>query len=225
MSAPVALTSPVAGDSAAPTPSRFWDRRAARYAKKPVPDEAAYERTLERVRAYLRPGDSVVELGCGTGTTALKLAASAGAILATDYSAEMIALATEKARRAGVTNVQFRRCTLDDAALGERSCDVLMAMNLLHLLPAIPEQLRRIRALVRPGGLFISKTPCIGDQGLAVRLAIPVLRAVGAAPYVSFVTERSLTADIAGAGFAVQETGMYPLKSRSFFVVARREST
>jgi hypothetical protein len=48
------------------------------------------------------------------------------------------------------------------------------------------------------------------------------MRAAGLAPYVSFVTERSLGEDIAAAGFELLETGMYPRKSRSFFVVARK---
>src|SRR6188768_2480172 len=98
------------------TSSRFWDRRAASYAKKPVPDEDAYARTLERVRAYLSPSASVLELGCGTGTTALALAPSARDILATDYSAEMIGIATAKAGAAGVTNVRFRQSTPEDPA-------------------------------------------------------------------------------------------------------------
>jgi SAM-dependent methyltransferase len=200
----------------------FWDRLAASYAKKPVADPDAYERTLERVRAHLTPRDRVLELGCGTGTTALKLAASAGTILATDYSAEMIAIATEKARAERATNVSFRTATLDDAALGAEPFDAVLAMNFLHLLDALPARFARVRELLRPSGLFISKTPCVGDQGFAPRVAIPLLRVVGRAPYVNFVTERSLSRDIAAAGFAVEETGMFPMKTRSFFVVARR---
>ena len=209
-------------EPAPPTASRFWDRLAAGYEKKPVPDEAAYEKTLERVRAHLTPNDRVLELGCGTGTTALKLSANAASILATDYSTKMIAIAESKARAEGVTNVSFRRCTLDDPALGRESFDVVMAMNLLHLLDDIPGRFARIRELVRPGGLFISKTPCIGDQGVFMRVLLPILRAVGIAPFLNFVTERSLTDDIVGARFGIEETGMYPKKSRSFFVVARR---
>jgi 2-polyprenyl-3-methyl-5-hydroxy-6-metoxy-1,4-benzoquinol methylase len=205
-----------------PTPSRYWDRLAAGYARKPVPDEEAYERTLERVRAHLAPNVSVLEIGCGTGTTALKLAASAREILATDYSAKMIAIGMAKARDEGVTNVRFRRCTLDDPALDVESFDVVLATNLLHLLDDIPARLGRIRELIRPGGLFISKTPCIGDQGFVMRVLLPPLRVVGIAPYVNFVTERSLSDDITGAGFEIEETGMYPKKGRSFFVVARK---
>jgi len=204
------------------TPSDFWDRRAVAYSKKPVPDPDAYERTLERVRAHLTPNDRVLELGCGTGTTALRLAASAREIVATDYSAEMIAIATAKANVEGVSHVHFQRCTLDDPALAASSFDVVMAMNLLHLLDDLPARLSRIHELVRPGGRFLSKTPCVGDQGLVLRIAIPLMRSVGVAPFVNFVTERSLIADIEAAGFRVEETGMYPKKRRGFFVVARR---
>jgi hypothetical protein len=55
-----------------------------------------------------------------------------------------------------------------------------------------------------------------------LRVAIPLLRAVGYAPFVSFVTKRSLVDDLEAAGFTLEETGMYPMKSRSFLVVARR---
>jgi 2-polyprenyl-3-methyl-5-hydroxy-6-metoxy-1,4-benzoquinol methylase len=224
MTAPPALTmsTPSAFERGVPTPSRFWDRRAAGYAKKPVADEQAYEQTLQRVRAHLVRNVRVLEIGCGTGTTALKLASSAREILATDYSEEMIAIARAKAHARVVSNVHFRTCTVHDAELGLESFDVVLAMNLLHLLDDIPARLGRIRELLRPGGLFISKTPCVGDQGLLLRVVIPLMRAVGVAPYVNFVTERSLTADIEQAGFEIVETGMYPKKGRSFFVVARK---
>jgi SAM-dependent methyltransferase len=111
---------------------------------------------------------------------------------------------------------------LEDESLRGQPYDVVLAMNLLHLLDELPARLRRIHELVAPGGLFVSKTPCIGDLGFAFKLVIPLMRAAGLAPYVSFVTERSLGEDIAAAGFELLETGMYPRKSRSFFVVARK---
>lgn len=51
--------------------TRFWDRIAARYARKPVADEAAYQKKLAVTREYLRPDMEVLELGCGTGFTYL----------------------------------------------------------------------------------------------------------------------------------------------------------
>lgn len=193
-----------------------------RYARKPVADPQAYERTLERVRAYLTPNDRVLELGCGTGTTALALAPNAREIVATDYSPNMIAIASSKAEQAGAANVHFRTATPDDPTLAREAFDAVLAMNVLHLLRDTEATVRRVRELVRPGGLFISKTPCVGDQGRVLRVVIPVMHALGLAPFVNFVTERSLRDEMLGAGFSLEETGMYPQKTRSFFVVARR---
>ena len=67
-----------------PTDIAFWDKIAERYAARPIDNPDAYEATLERVRHWLHPDWHVLELGCGTGTTALKLAGSAAQITATD---------------------------------------------------------------------------------------------------------------------------------------------
>ena len=56
----------------------FWDRIAPKYAADPIADPAAHEATLERTRRLLGPGHRVVEIGCGTGSTALALAPGSG---------------------------------------------------------------------------------------------------------------------------------------------------
>ncbi|MBB5050595.1 cyclopropane fatty-acyl-phospholipid synthase-like methyltransferase [Afipia massiliensis] len=61
--------------------ARFWDRSSRKYAVSAIADQAGYERTLDRTRALLGPNDRVLELGCGTGTTALRLADMFKAIL------------------------------------------------------------------------------------------------------------------------------------------------
>ena len=86
--------------------ARFWDRAARKYAAAPISDTAGYERTLTCTREYLKPGDHALEFGCGTGTTALKLAPSVARYVATDISPEMIAIAREKAGKEGVDNAE-----------------------------------------------------------------------------------------------------------------------
>jgi ubiquinone/menaquinone biosynthesis C-methylase UbiE len=201
---------------------RFWDRIAPSYAKKPVPDEGAYQRTLERVRSYLDPKQLVLEVGCGTGSTALQLAPHAAQIVASDLSPGMIRIAREKARAAGVHNVTFMPGTLDELEAAQRF-DVVMAFNVFHLMPDIPAALRRMHALLAPGGLLISKTPCIGEMNFLVRLAIPVMQAFNRAPFVNFVKTQTLRESVSDAGFSTLETGFYPEKSHSLFVVARKD--
>ena len=55
------------------TSARFWDRIAERYSKSPVADEAAYQKKLQVTREYFRPDMEVLEIGCGTGSTAIVL--------------------------------------------------------------------------------------------------------------------------------------------------------
>ncbi|MEQ9258802.1 MAG: class I SAM-dependent methyltransferase [Roseovarius sp.] len=207
----------------------FWDKVAARYAKSPVADPEAYEITLDRVRAHLSPSDRVLELGCGTGTTALALANAAGHITASDISGEMLRIGAAKAQDAGLANVSFLRGAPGDSALAEAGpYDVVMAFNLLHLLPDLEGALAQIAPLVKPGGLFISKTFCRPGAGEAnfeyrmTRLALPVMQLVGKAPYVGFRPIQALEKAVEAAGFRIVETGNYPARPPRRFIVAKR---
>ena len=48
-------------------PSKFWDKIAERYSKKPIADEDAYQKKLQVTRDYFRTDMEVLEFGCGTG--------------------------------------------------------------------------------------------------------------------------------------------------------------
>ena len=77
--------------------ARFWDRAARKYATDPIKDMRGYEHTLDRISDLVNSSDTLLEIGCGTGTTALRLAPSVSRVIATDVSSEMIAIAREKA--------------------------------------------------------------------------------------------------------------------------------
>lgn len=205
-----------------PDAEKFWDKTAERYAQSPVKNMAAYQTTLERSRAYLSAEDDVLEIGCGTGTTALLLAASAGRITATDISSNMIEIGRKKAKDQQVDTVDFVHATLDDGALDSRSFDAVLAFNLLHLLPGLPAALSRINGLLKPGGVFVSKSVCLGEKGWLWRPVVGAARLVGLAPYVNVMRIAELEAFIADAGLEVVETGLYPPSPPSRFVVARK---
>lgn len=203
---------------------RFWDKVAAKYAAQAVSNPDAYEQTLERVVSYLKPTDRVLELGCGTGSTALKLAPHAGSILATDFSGGMIAQADAKP---SAGNVQFLQADAFSPTLKDGSFDLVMGFNLFHLVENVDAVMARAHGLLAPGGLFISKSPCLGERSLGLKFGIlkrliPVMQLVGKAPFVRFETIAELDAKIARAGFEIVETGNYPVRPPNHFVVARR---
>lgn len=207
------------------THATFWSRGARSYAERPVPDAAAYARTLERTLHHLRPRDAVLELGCGTGTTALKLAPHVAWITATDFSDGMIEVAREKVWNESARNVElFVAEPGGDALLGRRF-DAVLAFNLFHLLPDPAAGLAHVRRYLKPGGLFVSKTPCLAGLGLrsiAYRAVVGTMRAAGRAPAVTFLTRAEWMATIRAAGFAIVERGTYPSGGANRFVVARR---
>ncbi len=200
------------------TAAAFWDGIAEKYSKQPIGNMDAYEATLERVRHWLRPDMAMLEIGCGTGTTALKLAGSARTILGTDLSAEMVRIANDKA--ADVPHVRFEPATAEQAGAGQRF-DAVMAFNLLHLVADPAAVAAHVRGLMEPGGLFISKTPCLGGKPWFPPL-IWALQLIGKAPKpVQVLRPAQVEAAITAAGFEVVETGGYPKKLPNHFVVAR----
>lgn len=206
--------------------ARFWNKVAPKYAKSAIRDEDAYRYALERTRSYLKPEDSVLELGCGTGSTAIELARSVSKITATDLSEAMLEVGRERAWDAGASNVEFQRSSAGEAPEGP--FDAVLAHNLLHLLPDLEAILNGVAARLAPGGLFISKTPCLGEMRGSwkyrmFQVAIPLMRLVGYAPsYVDFIDIRTLEAAVQRAGFDIIETGNYPADTPGRYLVARQ---
>lgn len=206
--------------------ARFWDRTARKYAADVIADPAGYERTLERTQHYLKAGDAVLEVGCGTGTTALRLAPCVARLVATDVSGEMIAIAREKAAAQGCANAVFEAARADAPDRPDGSFDAVLAFNVLHLVAARAAVLRNIHRLLKPGGLFISKTPCLAQMGLPVRLLVPVMQAIGKAPHVAFFTDAELEREITAAGFKIVERARHGTRGKDTrpFLVARKRA-
>ena len=203
----------------------FWDKVAEKYAKSPISDMESYTYTLERTRSYLKRDDHVLEIGCGTGSTALLLAGDVRQITASDLSANMIAVGVRKAREQGIANVEFVTAGLSESKLDGGAYDAILALNILHLLEDLPAAARRINGLLKPGGIFISKTVCSFGAGTPLKfrlmkLILPLMQMIGKAPYVNFMQSVELENIISSAGFKIIETGDYPPPSR--YIVARK---
>lgn len=203
---------------------RFWDRIARKYAADPIADMAGYEKTLERTRSYLGSGDTVLEFGCGTGSTALRLAPHVARMIATDISGEMIAIARGKAEAQGCSNVDFRTAPPIDGAVVQAGLDAVLAYSVLHLVPERRALLARLHDLLKPGGLFISKTPCLSEMTPLIRIALPLMQLIRKAPYVEFFSGEDLEAEMIAAGFRIMEKGRHATKGKDIrlFLVAQR---
>jgi ubiquinone/menaquinone biosynthesis C-methylase UbiE len=203
------------------TSAEFWDRVAPKYSQQPIADTEAYARKLAATQALMQPDMAVLEFGCGTGSTALEHAPHVAHVDATDISAAMIAIARDKADQAGIGNVTFRQSGMEDFDAPHGTYDMVLALNLMHLVPDRTAALGKIRALLKPGGLFVSSTVCLADRMWYLRPVIPIMQWIGKAPYVSFLRSRTVLNEIEEAGFAPREQWTHG-RANSLFVIAQR---
>jgi len=218
-------TSTPADLATAAAKARFWNRAARKYAADPIADLAGYEATLRRVQALLSPDHSVLEIGCGTGTTALRLAPSTRRMLATDVSAEMIAIAREKLAARPQPQLRFGVVDAETTAPGGACHDAVLAFNVLHLVSDLDLALQAILPTLKPGGLLISKTPCLAEMNpLIPRLVVPLMRALGKAPHVLVFDAAQLQSAFQRHGLEIEAVERHGTKRKDIrvFIVARR---
>jgi SAM-dependent methyltransferase len=100
-----------------------------------------------------RPGDRVLDIGCGFGDTTRRLAAlvGEGEVVGVDVSEPFLDLAREEAAEAGVANVEYRLGDAQIADLGGPYDYVFSRMGVMFFANPVAA-LRNIRAAMRPGG-------------------------------------------------------------------------
>jgi len=102
-----------------------------------------------------------------------------------------------------------------------------MAFNLIHLIEDTDGALTRIKGLLKPGGVLISKTPCRPGKGSPLKwrlmlMILPVLQWLGKAPFVNLMQAADWDRAVEKSGLKIVETGDYPANPRSHFIVAKK---
>ena len=202
---------------------KFWDKTAERYAKSSVSDEVTYEKKLTETQSFFTPNMRILEFGCGTGATAIRHAAHVDHIDAIDISENMLEIGRGKARDAAIENIKFTRGTLTEFNADAASLDAVLGLNVIHLLPDRQAVLAEAARILKPAGIFVSSTVCLGNSYLRfIKPLVPLGKLLGLMPDVFVMTEAELAHEITSAGFVIEQQWHHGKNGIAVFMVARK---
>jgi 2-polyprenyl-3-methyl-5-hydroxy-6-metoxy-1,4-benzoquinol methylase len=204
---------------------RLWNDIAESYAARPVEDPAAFERKIALTKARMHSGQTVLDIGCGTGSLALRLADTGAEVHGLDLSPEMVRIARGKAADAVAERVHFHVGPFDDSftTFGPSSLDGVCAYSILHLVEDLPGTLAHIHRMLKPGGFFVSSTVCLAGGWVPYGPLLWAMRAVGKAPWVALIRPDDLQQAMVDAGFVDVEAPDVGVTDKTVcFVVARK---
>jgi arsenite methyltransferase len=174
--------------------------------------------------AQLNPGETVLDLGSGGGIDVLLSArrvGPAGKAYGLDMTDEMLALARENQRKAGVANVEFLKGEIENIPLPDESVDVVISNCVINLSGDKDRVLGEAFRVLKPGGRFaVSDVVVRGEVPSDVRSNM--LLWVGC--IAGALEEREYAAKLAAAGFdgiAIEPTRVYDIEDARTFLAGQ----
>jgi len=103
----------------------------------------------------------------------------------------------------------------------DQSVDVIFALSILHLLENWQEVVLRVHKMLKPGGIFVTSTACIGDSMGFFKFVAPIGEFFGLMPLVEVFTKKDLERGLSDAGFEI-DYQWQPAKNKPVFIVAKK---
>lgn len=203
--------------------AKFWDKIADRYLKQPITDVASYENKLQVTQEYFQPSMEVLEIGCGTGSTAIVHAPYVKHIRAVDFSANMIDIAQTRAAAQNIPNITFEQSSIDELDISYQTLDAVLGLSILHLLEDKEGVIAKVFDMLKPGGIFVTSTVCLGDKMAWFKWIAPIGKFLGFFPLVKVFTVEELANSLTDARFKIDHQWQ-PDKGKAVFIVAKKPS-
>jgi len=173
--------------------------------------------------AQLQPGETVLDLGSGGGIDVLlsaKRVGPTGKAFGLDMTDEMLALARENRKKAGVENVEFLKGTIEEIPLPDNSVDVIISNCVINLSGDKDRVLREAFRVLKPNGrLAVSDVVIRGEVPTAVRRSMELW--VGC--IAGAMQETEYRQKLQAAGFEsvdVEPTRVYQVEEARNFLTA-----
>ena len=141
----------------------------------------------------------------------------------------MIDIARSKADTQNIKNITFELLTIDELKLDDSSLDVVLGLGILHLLEDKEAVINKVYKMLKPGGVFVTSTACLGDSMKWFKYIAPIGIFFRLIPLVKVFTVKELQKSLTDAGFKIDyqwqpdkitNKGIFKLKA--VFIVAKK---
>ena len=165
----------------------FWDKVSGVYDLfENIYNKSVYQSTGESVAKYIKNTDRVLECACGTGAISVFIAPVCKELIVSDYSVGMLKQAKKKLKN--YDNIDYRRVDITDIEAEDNTFDVVVAGNVIHLLPDPQRAMNELTRVCKDGGRLVIPTYINGDEGTN-KLAVKFLEKLGASFKCQFDAE------------------------------------
>ena len=204
------------------SPEKFWNLIASKYAASPIADIAAYQKKIEKLKSYLSLEDYVLDIGCGTGTQCNDLANYVQQVIGIDISSKLLAIAEKRNVEREINNVEFVQTTVFDERFEPDSFNVVMAFYVLHFCEDIDRVVKRIYDLLKPGGLFILETACLGENNIITGKLIRLAGKLGLMPLINLLSTQQIELALERTGFSLVEKNKFSESNDEYTLIAKK---
>ena len=208
------------------SPEKFWDLISSKYAASPISDKSAYETKITKLKTYLTPEMSVLDIGCATGTQCCDIANNVKQVTGIDISSKLLAIAEQRMTERSLDNIEFIQTSVFDETFQPGNFDVVMAFFVLHFFEDIDVVFKRVHELLKPGGIFISETACLGNKNKLPGSLLRFAGHLGFLPKINLLTTQQLEQSLKRTGFSITEkTKISKRSGAEFTLIAKKISS
>jgi len=204
------------------SPEKFWNLIASKYAASPIADQSAYQSKIEKIKSYLSAENFVLDIGCATGTQCDDLASDVKQVVGIDISSKLLAIAEQRKAGRKLENVEFIHTSVFDDRFQAEKFDVVMAFYVLHFFEDINVVFKRVHKILKPGGLFISETSCMGEKSKGTGKIMRFIGQLGFLPKINLLTTEQLEQALEQAGFQLVDKVIFSKSNAEYTLFAKK---
>lgn len=202
---------------------KFWNLLSKSFDNREKKSDTGPSKLVENTIQYLNSNDVVLDIGCATGTYSFQFARFVKELYGVDISSKMIESAKRRTLELKIENVEFIYTTIFDDKLKRESFDVILAFDVLHFFEDNQLAIKRINELLKPGGIFISTTACLGEESNFVSIILKFFVKIRIVPLMHFYKISSIKNLIDSGNFEIFETANYSKTSSNCYIAAKKK--